>query len=99
MSSASYFEDTNRNMEYDSGEPKRSGDTVKLEKPDRTAEVASATTDGHGAFKFANLAPGDYRVTIVVPDGFQRSSDDSFVLTVMADGTSPEARFGIARSQ
>lgn len=57
--------------------------------------MMSARTDAAGSFRFEHLAPGIYRVALLVPAGFVRTSDNSFELGVETDGTSREARFGM----
>ena len=75
------------------------GQTVVLTAPDSTEQIRSATTDSAGGFRFAGLSPGDYRVTLEVPDGFQRTNDISMVLNVRESEPLAEVRFGIAPRQ
>ena len=51
----------------DLGEAGISGVIVRLLKADGTATGLTTVTDGSGAYGFANLAPGDYRVEFVAP--------------------------------
>ncbi len=89
------FEDTNRNGALDAGERRLQGQTVRLENAERTVTYLSVTTGPDGAYSFDKLAPAEYRVTVKIPDGFVRTSDNSFTLTVTPDGTPSVATFGI----
>ena len=63
------FADTNGNGLQDAGEPGVEGVTVRLQTPEgRTLETD--TTDGNGIYGFDNLAPGNYKITVDTPDGF-----------------------------
>jgi SdrD B-like domain len=90
------FEDRNRNGTFDSNDTRRAQLTVVLTNPSATQQIRSATTGTDGGFRLENLAPGEYRVTLQIPEGFERTNDDSFALTVNADGPPREVLFGIA---
>jgi hypothetical protein len=89
------FEDRNRNSTYDTGDARVAKLTVALTNPSATQEVRSATTGDDGSFRLENLAPGKYRISLQIPEGYQRTSDDSFEIAVSADGTPLEVQFGI----
>jgi hypothetical protein len=90
------FEDRNRNGTYDTGDVRLANVTVALTNPSATHEVQSATTGDDGSFRLENLAPGTYRISLQIPEGYQRTSDDSFEIAVSADGTPLEVQFGVA---
>jgi len=90
------FEDRNRNGTLDEADGAMTGQVVTLTRPRETQRV-TASSDDQGAFHFDNLAPGRYRVTLSIPSGFDRLTDDSFELDVADDGRVPQARFGLAR--
>ena len=43
------------------------------------------------------LPDGEYRVMVMIPDGFYRTNDDSFNLTVLGEQPMQEVHFGVAR--
>ncbi|RXK62480.1 hypothetical protein ESA94_05620 [Lacibacter luteus] len=61
------WNDLNGNGIQNTGEPGLSGVTVTLTYPDGT--TVTTTTDGSGAYLFANLAPGTYSVAFATPNG------------------------------
>jgi hypothetical protein len=70
------WEDKNGNGQQDNGENGIPGATVKLYTCVNNAPdvfVAQTTTDGNGNYSFANLAPGDYIVEFITPNGFERT--------------------------
>lgn len=89
------FEDRNRNGLFDANDTRRAQLTVVLTNPSGTQQIRSAITDADGSFRLENLSAGEYRVTLQIPKGFERTNDDSFVLTVNADETAREVQFGI----
>lgn len=91
------FEDKNRDGVFGQNDVRMAGETVILENPSRLTFIRSVTTGADSGFRFDHLPVGPYRVSVKVPEGFERTSDDSFVVTVAADGTAPEARFGVAK--
>jgi protocatechuate 3,4-dioxygenase beta subunit len=65
------FEDVNGNGARDPGEAGLAGVTIVLLNP---ANISSQTiTDASGNFSFANLPPGTYVLSEVVPDGFHQT--------------------------
>jgi protocatechuate 3,4-dioxygenase beta subunit len=68
--------DRNNNGTQDAGEPGVAGATVRLyadnnndNVPDGAA-IATVTTNASGNYTFANLAPGNYIVGVVLPSGY-----------------------------
>ena len=90
------FEDRNRNGTVEANDTRMAQLTVVLTNPSATQQIRSATTGADGSFRLENLAAGEYRVTLQIPAGFERTNDHSFVLAVSADGTAREVQFGIA---
>ena len=72
----SVFLDLNANGVQDQGEFGAANVLVKLLHPDGSAALdgdgnpITTTTDGNGAYQFTGLAPGEYRVMFVAPEGF-----------------------------
>jgi uncharacterized repeat protein (TIGR02059 family)/LPXTG-motif cell wall-anchored protein len=69
--------DTNRDGIKDSGEPGMPGVTLSITKADGTAvtnvfgaAVTTTTTDSSGAYVFADLPPGSYKVSVTDPAGY-----------------------------
>ena len=91
------FEDRNRNGRFDAGDVRMARQTVVLTNPDATQRIQTITTDGDGTFRFEKLPPADYRVSLQVPESFERTNDDSFLVTISADQSVPERAFGIVR--
>jgi hypothetical protein len=91
------FEDKNRNGQFDSGDERLGSATVLVTNPTATRRLHNATTDASGSFRFGDLADGEYRVSVLVPDGFDRTNDDSFSLTVLGNQPMAEVHFGVAR--
>jgi hypothetical protein len=90
------FEDTNLNGTFDTGDVRMPQQTVLLTDPAGSQQIQSATTGADGSFRFEALGAGDYRVTMQVPDDYQRANDSSFVLTVPEGGSPAEVQFGLA---
>jgi hypothetical protein len=90
------FDDRDRNGTFESSDARMPQQTVVLTNPASTEQIRSLTTDSTGAFRFDGLTPGDYRVTLEMPDGFQRTNDVSMVLNVRESEPLAEVRFGIA---
>ncbi len=70
------WNDLNANGIQDAGEPGISGVTVNLYKCDVTTVFATKETDANGNYMFEKLAPGDYQVGFVLPDGYVFSKKD-----------------------
>ncbi|MEZ4910063.1 MAG: SdrD B-like domain-containing protein [Saprospiraceae bacterium] len=87
------WEDSNANGIQDTGETGISNVTLTLTGNDGAgnAVTLSTTTDTNGAYAFDNLAPGNYTVTLSVPDGYNLSlpnngnddTDSDFIGTTM----------------
>ncbi|MEZ4910062.1 MAG: SdrD B-like domain-containing protein [Saprospiraceae bacterium] len=85
------WEDSNANGIQDTGETGISNVTLTLTGNDGAgnAVTLSTTTDTNGAYAFDNLAPGNYNVTLSVPNGYNLSlpnngndaTDSDFVTT------------------
>jgi hypothetical protein len=90
------FDDRDRNGAFDGSDARMPQQTVVLTNPESTEQIRSVTTDSTGVFRFAGLPPGDYRVTLEIPDGFQRTNDISMVLNVRESEPLAEVRFGMA---
>ena len=90
------FEDRDRNGTFDASDARMPRQTVVLTNPESTEQIRSVTTDSTGVFRFGGLPPGDYRVTLEIPDGFERTNDVSMVLNVRDSEPLGEVGFGIA---
>ncbi|MEZ4910061.1 MAG: SdrD B-like domain-containing protein [Saprospiraceae bacterium] len=87
------WEDSNANGIQDTGETGISNVTLTLTGNDGAgnAVTLSTTTDTNGAYAFDNLAPGNYTVTLSVPNGYNLSlpnngnddTDSDFIGTTM----------------
>ena len=64
------FNDVNQNGVQDPSEPGINGVTVQL-KNCNGAVIATTVTAGNGGYSFSNLDPGCYRISVVLPNGFQ----------------------------
>jgi len=78
------WEDTNGNRVQDAGEPGVEGVEVRLTGTTGAGVAVSrtTTTDSNGFYRFDNLAPGTYTVTVVPPTGYvltaaNQGSDDA----------------------
>lgn len=91
------FEDKNQNGLFDTGDERLGAQTVLITNLSATKRLHDATTDATGSFRFGDLPDGEYRVTVMIPEGFYRTNDDSFNLLVLGDQPMPEVHFGIAR--
>jgi hypothetical protein len=91
------FDDKNRNGQFDTGDERLGSQTVVVTNLSATKRLHNATTDGSGSFRFGDLADGEYRVSVLVPDGFDRTNDDSFSVTVLGNQPMAEVHFGLAR--
>jgi hypothetical protein len=90
------FEDRNRNGIFDGDDVRLAQQLVLLTSPDRTRQVGSAKTAKDGSFHFDNLVATDYRVSVEIQEGFERTNDDSLILTVTEDGVERTVQFGVA---
>ncbi len=78
------WEDTNGNGVQDAGEPGIGGVTVTLSGTTGAGVAVNltTTTDSAGVYRFENLAPGTYTVTVTPPSGYvvtaaNQGSDDT----------------------
>ncbi len=69
----------------DANEPGLEGQQVVVTSPDQRMTFGSMLTDSSGRYDFSNLAPGFYRVSIVIPAGYVRTTDDSTVMYLVED--------------
>ncbi|UCC80224.1 MAG: DNRLRE domain-containing protein [Candidatus Zixiibacteriota bacterium] len=67
--------DENRNGIQDAGEPGMPDVTVNLYDC-QDSLIATTTTDGDGFYIFDNLAPGDYYVEFIAPEGYDITLQD-----------------------
>lgn len=67
--------DENRDGIQDSTETGVEGVTVELKDASGNV-IATAVTDANGNYLFSDLAPGDYSVAFVLPDGFEFTAQD-----------------------
>ena len=91
------FEDKNRNGARDAADGDATGVVVLLTDPAGAKEIARTMTAADGRFVFATLSPGQYRITVKLQDGFERTTDDSKVVTLARGAAAPAVVFGIAR--
>ena len=91
------FEDKNRNATFDGSDTRTPKLTVVLTNSSATQQVQSTTTGDDGSFRLENLAIGEYRISLQIPEGYERTNDDSFKIVVSADAMPPEVQFGIVR--
>ena len=68
--------DANANGQQDDGEPGLSGVTVKL-LDNSDNELAVTVTSATGAYSFANLLPGSYKVQFETPNGYVATTSNS----------------------
>ncbi|MEL6927723.1 MAG: SdrD B-like domain-containing protein [Cyanobacteria bacterium J06600_6] len=78
------FNDANGNGIQDPGEQGISGVTVQLQTPEGQT-LDTDTTDGQGIYGFDNLTPGDYKINVVTPDGFDGFSPQNVGSNEAAD--------------
>ena len=91
------FEDKNRNGQFDTGDERLGSATVVVTNLSATKRLHNAMTDASGSFRFGDLPDGEYRVSVLVPDGFDRTNDDSFSVTVLGNQPMAEVHFGVVR--
>jgi Ca2+-binding RTX toxin-like protein len=71
--SGSVRDDPNGNGAADSGEAGLGGATVGFDTNGDQALDVTATTANDGSYSFTGLQPGTYRITLVVPDGYENT--------------------------
>ena len=91
------FEDKNQNGLFDAGDERLGEQMVLITNPSATKRLHDTTTDATGSFRFGDLPDGEYRVMVMIPDGFYRTNDDSFNLRVVGEQPMQEVHFGLAR--
>jgi len=91
------FDDKNRNGAFDEGDMRLPSQSVLVTNPSATQRIQELTTDAMGVFRVDGLGDGEYRVSVQIPDGFSRTNDDSFNLTISAGQAAPEVHFGVTR--
>ena len=89
------FDDKNKNAILEAGDTGMAGQTVTIVTSDGEKELRSTTTGADGTFTFDKLEAGQYRLKLRIPNGFERTMDDSFVVTVRPD-VAASVRFGLA---
>jgi hypothetical protein len=91
------FEDRNGNGRADAGEPGVAGETIVLEmrKGDQYVVVGKTSTDATGAFAFAGMPAGDYRVRCI-GNGLNLTTPASYPVQVTGGGTARIVNFGRA---
>jgi hypothetical protein len=91
------FEDLNANGVRDPGEPGLSGFTITLTSTEAGGPPPqSVVTDANGNFIFLNVAPGSYRLSETVPQGFSLTvpANNAIPVTLAAGGSSIANEFG-----
>ena len=91
------FDDKNKNGTFDDGEMRLPSQVVLVTNPSATKRIQDLTTDAMGVFRVDGLADGEYRISVQIPEGFQRTNDDSFSLKIATGQPVPEVHFGITR--
>jgi hypothetical protein len=91
------FEDRNGNGRPDAGEPGVAGETIVLEmrKGDQYVVVGKTSTDATGAFAFAGMPAGDYRVRCLGA-GLNLTTPASYPVKVTSGSTARIVNFGKA---
>jgi hypothetical protein len=91
----SVFEDRNGNGRLDAGEPGVAGDTIILEmrKGDQYVVVGKVSTDASGAFAFAGMPAGDYRVRYLGA-GANLTTPAGYPVKVTGNGAVKAIHFG-----
>lgn len=88
----SVFDDANQNGTHDTDEKGLGGVTIRLFN-DKDEEVASTTT-ADGSYSFADLVPGTYKVSQVLPSGYSNTTPVERSTTVLS-GKNASACFGV----
>jgi Ca2+-binding RTX toxin-like protein len=90
------FVDFNGNTIRDAIDTDRTGLTVKLDAGNDGTIDATLTSSDDGSFKFDQLAPGQYRVTVDLPAGESLGSDLPAIVNIAGEGDIATLAFGIA---
>ncbi|HLN92259.1 MAG TPA: SdrD B-like domain-containing protein, partial [Thermoanaerobaculia bacterium] len=90
------FEDLNANGVRDPGEPGLAGFTISLLSSAPGSPPHNVTTDANGNFLFTDVAPGDYTLSEVIPQGFSLTvpATNSIPVTLASGGSSIANEFG-----
>lgn len=80
------FDDLNTNKVQDAGEQGVAGVTVTR------SDGATATTDSSGTYQFADVAPGEYGLEVILPDGYIAGGPSAYNVNVTS-GSSAQANF------
>jgi len=91
------FEDKDRNGKFDGGDARLGSQTVLVTNPNATQRIQEVTTDASGNFGFAGLGAGEYRVSVQIPKGYERTNDDSMTVNLGGNQGVKEVQFGIAQ--
>lgn len=86
--SGSVFNDVNKNQVKDAGETGMAGATIFLSG----ATFASAKTDASGNYTIPKLPSGDYRILLVMPNGYSSTTANSLNFTL---GSAKSVNFGL----
>lgn len=83
------WHDKNANGVQDSGEPGIKNVTVKLYKDD--VLIGQKNTDGSGKYTFEDLTPGNYKVEVMKPTGYDRCSPKDIGTSVPNDNDNKDS--------
>ncbi len=90
------FQDRNENGEVDQGDGGIAQQKVILTNTTGTRAVQQTMSGPDGSFHFERLAPGHYRITVVVVREFTRTTDNSFTLELLPGAPPRDVRFGLS---
>lgn len=82
-----FFEDTNANQQRDLGDTVLPGMTVYVDLNRNDIQDVGepiATTDSSGFYKIDSLLPADYVVRAIMPDGWQHTSQGTYLIDTTA---------------
>ncbi len=71
------WEDSNKNGKQDAGEPGINGVTINLRDPNNNVLLATTTTNSSGFYQFTGLCADRYKVEVVTPSGYTRTSKNA----------------------
>lgn len=88
--SGTVFNDTSRDNSYTDADATLAGSTVTLQQKNENGEWAAVegktvTTDATGIYHFADLLPGEYRVTATRPSGVNRDCSMTWSADALQD--------------
>lgn len=88
------FADLDKSTTLDGGENGLAGVTIRL-RNSAGVVIATTTTDAAGAYRFTNLAPGDYTVAETQPAAYGSSTPNVLTpVTVVAGSITADQNFG-----